>query len=371
VAVTTAALSPVSTGVIYCAAIEACFDILDLQRAREWTAGLARWCDAQPDLLPYRGHCMVHRAETMRLNGDWDGAIDCAGQVCAIARQRGADLPDPISLDHRLRAYPIAAAFYEMAEIHRLRGQFGEAEQAYRLAHMNGRSPEPGLALLRLAQGRIDSAAAAIRRQRDHLQKRPVRAQVLSACVEIMIAAGDLAVARFAADELAVMAGSVDVPYLRALSAQATGSLQLAEGKPRDAFEILRSAWMEWQALEVPYEAARVRVLLGLICRELGDHEAAELEFDAAMRVFSRLSARPDLDRVTRNAVRSCGTALTRRELQVIRLIAAGQTNRGIASALDISLRTVDRHVSNILTKLDLSSRAAATAYAYQHGLVR
>jgi DNA-binding CsgD family transcriptional regulator len=372
VAVTTGALSPISVGVIYCAVIEACYDILDIERAREWTTALTRWCDAQPELIPYRGHCLVHRAETMRLLGEWGGAIAQAAQVCAVASQGAADTA-AAGPDYRSRAYPIGAAFYEMADVHRLRGEFDQAEGAYRLAHTNGRLPEPGLALLRLSQGRTAAAAAAIRRQRDQRQKRPTRAAVLAACVEIMIAARDLATAREAADELAAIAGGVPVPYLRGLSAQARGAVLLAEGNPRDAGEFLRTAWMIWQSLEMPYEAARVRVLMGLSCRALADHDAAQLEFDAAIRIFSRLSARPDLDRVSEmvDAPAAASLTLTRRELQVIRLIAAGETNRSIAHALAISERTVDRHVSNIFTKLNLSSRAAATAYAYEHGLIR
>jgi ATP/maltotriose-dependent transcriptional regulator MalT len=370
VAVTTATLPPISVGVIYCAVIEACYDILDLARAREWTAALTRWCDLQTDLVPYRGHCLVHRAETMRLSGDWSNAFAQAGQVCALANATG-DAGTAV-VDHRSRAYPLGAAFYETAEIHRLRGRFAEAEEAYRLAHDNGRSPEPGLALLRLAQGRIDLAAAAIRRQLEQRQRRALRAAVLAAGVEIMVAAGDLASARRAADELAAMASGIGVPYLRAVSAQANGMLLHAAGKPRDGFEALRSAWMEWQALEAPYEAARVRVLMGWCCRDLGDVEASQLELEAARRVFKRLGATRDIERIDQALRRSIASArpLTARELQVLRLIAAGATNRRIADALAISERTVDRHVSNILTKLDLSSRAAATAYAYQHGLV-
>jgi DNA-binding NarL/FixJ family response regulator len=374
VAVTTGALSPISAGVIYCAVIEACYDILDVGRAREWTAALSRWCADQPDLLPFRGHCLVHRAETMRLSGDWSSAIAQARQVCAVASPPASEPGAPVPLDHRTRAYPIGAAFYEMAEIHRMRGEFGDAEEAYRQAHLYGRSPEPGLALLRLAQGRVDAAEAAIRRIDSQRQKRVVRAGMLSACVDIMLAAQVRPAARDAADELAALAEGMPAPYLCALSAQASGAILLADGKPRDALEALRAAWLEWQALDVPYEAARVRVAIGLTWRQLGDGEAAELEFEAARRVFLRLGAAPDVARVNGLLVPSSPAAarsLTPRELQVIRLIAAGESNRAIARELAISERTVDRHVSNILTKLELSSRSAATAYAYEHGLVR
>ena len=373
VAVTSEGLSPISAGVIYCAVIEACFDILDIARAREWTAALSRWCDTQPDLLPYRGHCLVHRAATMRLTGDWSSALAEARQACAAASSAEDAPAEPAAADHRARAYPVGAAFYEMAEIHRMQGRFDAAEEAYREAHRHGRSPEPGLALLRLTQGRVDAAQAAIRRARGEGQKRVVRAAVLSASVDVLIAAHVHAEAREAADELTALADALPTPCVRALAARARGEVLLADGDPRTALDRFRDAWVEWQAIEVPYEAARVRVSMGLCWRQIGDGEAAELEFDAARRVFSMLGAAPDLARVDDCLSRPAGQTvrLTERELEVIRLVAAGDSNRAIAGTLSISERTVDRHVSNILTKLDLPSRSAATAYAYEHGLVR
>jgi len=188
-----------------------------------------------------------------------------------------------------------------------------------------------------------------------------------------MIDGSELTAARAAADELAAMTQSCEARYLRALAAHATGSLLLSTGDAAGALKTLRQAWMDWQEIDAPWQAARVRVLLGLTCRALADEETAQLEFEAAQRVFERLGAAPDLARVQAlqaTSDSSTDRTLTARERQILALIATGMTNRAIADALAISNRTVDRHVSSILTKLDLRSRAAATAYAYERGLV-
>lgn len=359
VAVNADTVSPLVAGLAFCAAIEACHQILEVRRAQEWTAALTRWCDAQPDLIPYRGNCLVHRAEILTFHGAWPEAYDQAER----ARNWLADAAGP----------SFGNAYYRLGELHRLRGEYTDAEAAYKQASLHGHETQPGLGLLRLAQGHIESATAAIRRALDETADVVARARLLGAQIEVELAANQVSAARAAADELATIAAQLDVPLLLATAKFADGAVTLAEGHARAALGRLRSAWTHWQELEAPYHGARVRVLIGEACRALGDEDTAEMELDAARWVFQELGAAPDLAHVQKLSKRPAATipgGLSLRETQVLRLVAAGMTNRAIADELFLSEKTVHRHLSNIFAKLDVGSRSAATAYAFQHNLV-
>jgi DNA-binding CsgD family transcriptional regulator len=367
ISVTVGELSPIMTGLIYCSVIDVCQHAYALERAREWTAALAQWCAQQPEMIAFTATCLVHRAEIMQWQGAWPDALAEARRACARFALGFAPRPPNCARFAR------GAAFYQQAEVHRLRGEFTAAEAAYCNASHGGCEPQPGLALLRLAQGRSEAAEAAIRRVLSVTTDPLQRTKLLPAAIEILLAGGASPEAHAACRELEASAERFGIGVLSALAAHARGAVALADGEAQVALGALRHAWQLWQQIEVPYLAARVRALMGLACRALGDEDGGRLELDAARAVFAQLGAVPDLawlDAFCQRTPSRRPQGLTPRELQVLRLVATGTTNKAIASELCVSEKTVDRHVSNIFAKLHVPSRAAATAYAYEHKLI-
>jgi DNA-binding NarL/FixJ family response regulator len=349
-------LSPLATGNAYCTMIDASSELFDLVRSRLWIESFERWCDTQQDLVLYRGHCFLHRAEVLGLLGKWTAALEAARHACD-------------RLAAPLLPAALGAACMVEGDLLRLVGDLDAAETYYRRASEHGRDPQPGLALLRLAQGRVDVADATIRRVLGETEDPISRARLLGAYVEIVLHMGDTSAARAASDELVEVAYGLGTALLRAQAARATGAVLLAEGDPNSALIQLRKAFNEFQTLGVCYDAARTRLLIAEACQALGDHESAGMERAAAQAALESLRTTV-VPAIGGDSARNLPHGLTERELAVLVLLARGETNRMIAGSLVISEKTVASHVSHIFTKLGVTSRTAATAYAYNHGLV-
>ena len=350
-------VAPPIVGLAYCSMVGLCMERFDVQRAGEWTRALSGWCDAQSGMVPYRGVCQVHRAEIFQLRGAW---TEAASQAVHVSELPPAD------------GWIAGAAHYRLAELHRLRGRFDLAERSYAAAGARGQEVQPGLGLLRAAQGNPGAAMAGLERALAEQADLSKRAPLLAAVVQVALATGDVAAGRSASVELGAGAAAIGTPYLTALAAHASGLVALAEDDPRTALPPLRRAWALWQQVDAPYEAARTRVQVGNACRALGDDDAARMEVDAARTVFEQLGASSDISALAAfdGTAAEQGHPLSARECEVVALVAQGHTNRAIAAKLFLSEKTVARHLSNIFAKLGVSSRAAATGYAYEHGLV-
>ncbi|UZX04066.1 response regulator transcription factor [Arthrobacter sp. CDRTa11] len=358
VAVTAGEVSPVPSGISYCAVVGYCHLTFDLPRALEWTGALDHWCRGRPDMVAFSGQCQSYRAELFQLHGAWAEALKAASAAQAYAVKGDAEA--------------LYGGYYQQGEMERLTGKLDAADASYRLAAKSGHSVQPGLALLCLAKGDPEQAQTLIRSA--VAASRPaMRRRLLPALVEIELAVPDLVAARSASDELEAFSLECPKPMVLALSWQADGAVCLAEGNPEGALVSLRNAWMVWQELGVPYEAARCRVLAASACRAVGDEASALMDLEAAHAEFLEVGAAPAAARAA-SLIRGINQAepspLTQREVEVLRLVASGKANRAIAADLFLSEKTVARHLSNIFLKLGLSSRTAATRYAYEHRLV-
>lgn len=355
----TRGLSPRVTPWVYCAAVRGCCLARDFARARAWNRSMARWLDSLSSLGgAYLGNCRIYRSRLMCLNGAWPAALDEIAEVCT-------------DLDG-YTGWVCGHAFYQLGEVQRLRGEWEAAEDAYRRAAEHGCLTQPGLALLRLAEGDADAASAGVRRALTEVTSTPERLDLLKAAVSIHLEQGKVETAREAVAEFEKTAGELKTSVIEAEMSSVSGALTLAEGDPAHALPLLRRAVGTWREQGAPHEVATLNVLIGQACRALGDHDGARLEFSAARETFERLGARPDLARLDRIVADSGAEThgLTPREIEVLCLIARGKANRAIANELHLSERTVHRHVSNIFTKLGVDSRTAAVAYGIKHRIV-
>lgn len=352
-------LSPLVRGAVTCGAIASCHEVYALGRALEWTSMLSAWCDGEPELVALSGVCLAHRVQMLSLTGAWSRALDEAHRAAETFASDGA-------------AVARADAYYQAAEVHRFRGELVLAEAAYAKASRAGAETQPGLALLSLARGRGPAALAGLRRVLDATPEPLRRVRSLPALVEVLLSEGDLQAAEAACIELEHTAARFGTEVLWALADEARGARELAGKHPERASRRLRRAFETWRDLGAPHATARLQVLVGLACRAQGDEDGLELELTAARRAFERLGAAPDLARIDalrRGARPAARRGLTRRELEVLRLVAAGHTNQAIAERLRLSEAAIDSRVSHVFAKLGVPSRAAATAYAYAHEL--
>jgi DNA-binding CsgD family transcriptional regulator len=350
-------VSPIVAGMVYCSMIEACQEVSDFSRAASWTSALTKWCDTQPSLIPFTGQCSLHRGQIMRLRGAYDEAL----AEFALAQRR-----------YRLEGTtaPAALALTEQGDVLRIQGKLDEAEACYRQAAELGHEPQPGLVLSWVARGRAAAALSAIRRLLAEPQGPVQRSRLLPAAVEVLVAAHLPEEARRSSDELSEVASAFGNPAVKALAAYAGASVALATGDLRSALGQARESSRLWSDIGSPYEAARSRVMVARALRELGDEDSAAGELAAAGRAFAELGAAPAAHEVDKLLGGERPGGLTDREVEVLKLVAEGRSNHDIARALVLSQKTVERHLSNIFTKLDVPSRTAAAAYAHEHGLM-
>jgi DNA-binding CsgD family transcriptional regulator len=350
-------VSPIFAGNVYCTMIEGCQEISDFARAAEWTTALTQWCDAQPGLVPFTGQCAVHRGQIMRVRGAYVEALTEFDR----AAQR-----------YELAGTPVAAglAMSERGDVLRIQGAFAAAEEAYAKAAAFGHEPQPGRALLWLTRGRKDAALATMRRLLAEPRDPVHRSQLLPAAVRVLLSCGETDDAADLAAELAGIAEGFGCAALRAMAGYATGSVLFARGDASSALPELRTAAQQWTELGARYDVARCRMLIGRAYQLLGDLDSASSELAEAQSTFAELGAVPDAQEAGQLAQPTAPGGLTGREVEVLRLVASGKSNTEIAGALFLSEKTVARHLSNIFSKLDVSSRTAAAAFAFERHLV-
>ncbi|MDQ4097034.1 MAG: LuxR C-terminal-related transcriptional regulator [Actinomycetota bacterium] len=357
VAVVNRELTPLFTGWVYCNALSTCHDLADLTRAIEWSDSAMRWCDDLREGRLYPGICRLHVVELAMLRGTWESAAAMAQQAC-----------DELSSHDPRYA---GEAHYLIGELHRMAGDLDLGEEAFTRAHQLGRVPQPGLGRVRLAQGRLDAAVNGLRLALEPPPLAPLRrTELLAALTEAHLAVGDTDAASAVAAAMAdVVVGAASV-YLDAVKRTTQAQVLLARDDALAACRCAGEAVARFHALGLPYDEARAREIRGAAARVIDELDTAQLELTAAHDTYQRLGAEPDERRVAALLGEPPPSPLSSREIEVLRLVARGGTNKEVAGELVVSEHTVARHLSNIYTKLGVGSRSAATAWAYERSLM-
>jgi DNA-binding CsgD family transcriptional regulator len=351
-------VSPVIFGHVYCTAIEGCQEVSDIGRVSEWTTGLQGWCSAHPGLVAFTGQCSLHRGQILTAHGAFREAVAEFDRAIERYRTMGS-------------LVAIGQAAYERGQVLRVLGDVAAAERSYQLAAEHGFDPQPGLALLWAGRGEVGAAGAAVRRLLAEAAGPVPRVRVLPGAIDVLVATHDVPLARACSGELEALARDFGIETVLAHAASAAASVELADNDPAAALPYARKARGLWARLDNPYAAGLARVVIGRALAALGDSSSARVELESARTVLAELGAGPDVEQVDRllgPSVRPRG--LTEREVEVLRLVASGRSNAQIAGELFLSERTVARHLSNIFTKLEVGSRTAAAAFAFDHDLV-
>ncbi len=350
------AVTPNWAGNLYCQVMGLFFELADYQRARAWTEATERWCDRFSNAAMFTGICRVHRAQLLHLEGAW-------AQAEAHARQACQDLAD-------MNLGVVAAAQYELGELARIRGDHSGAARAFDRARELGRDPQPGWALLKLAEGDVEVARRCLDAALAATVQPLARAPLLAARLELAEYTCDVDLAAATAAELRAIAATFDTTGLCARAHEATGVAALLRGEAQVALGMLRDAYRCWRELGARYETARTQLRLAAALELAGDRDTAAREQELAAAALVALGAAPQP--VTRGAATAepVPGGLSPREVEVLRAVAVGASNAAVARELVISERTVERHLSNVFRKLAVSSRTEAARIAFATGLV-
>lgn len=337
-------------GDIYCIVLHHCHRLADLPRMRAWTQSMERWCNEFAGSATYGGVCDVHRLQ-----------VEAATEDLRLLESRLVTASRALE---EVNSWAAGEGYYQLGEVRRRRGDDDGAFAAFGRARMLGVEPQPGEALLRCRSGDGDTAWTDLRVALAGLNRLD-RMSLLRGAVEVALARGDVDEAERHCEELESGAAAFGTPGFRAWAAHARGAVLVRRGEHASALDVLEDALREYRTQQCRYEIAQVYEWMALAHQALGDHETAAADTATADNIYTQLGVEP---------VEPCGATapggLTKREVDILRRIAGGATNKQVAEQICISEKTVGRHLANIYAKLGVSSRTAALAWAHDNNLL-